>query len=571
MTFKKVVSPLVIVTATFLFFLISKSAILNHPPAGDEPHYLIMAISLIQDHDLELSNNYNFQTYQDIGCARLTPHRINFTSRDIYPYHPPGLSILATLPYRIGGRQGVVLLLNVISIITAWILFKLILLIPAPQAAAAILASSLFLNLPWVLLSGTIFPELFGALAIIAILYLNNRPQTRWNIFLLALSISFLPWFHLRYTLFSATGLILYFLRGKPFPHIRLMLSTCITAALLYLFYFQSLYGDCFFQIRFQTGGFSGFPRGIMGIILDRETGIFVYAPYLIFAAGGLFFLKKRDIDTIITTCAALLYLILTASWVDWHGGYCPPSRYIVPLIPFLIYLSAICMNRFQSRIKWFVWSFLGIWSFMITVYALKTNTLLAWVEGDGINRLLSAISGNIMLMFPSWRNPIEGTMALTLSWCMLIVSALIWMTPHPQRRFTRTAKFAVVIIMLLIFPIFLTSSMTKIKAGMDRNDRMPLSQNPARLISPADGTRFQGKMPELSWTEVPGAEGYYWRIFQSVNLDFKVEVFGDTHVKIPDSVATALPSGKYYWSIIPFKGNLMGRESKPRCFHLVK
>src|SRR5689334_15651813 len=48
-----------------------------NPPTGDEPFYLVTAISLIKDHDLDEYNNYYFRDYQDFAptCADMAKPR----------------------------------------------------------------------------------------------------------------------------------------------------------------------------------------------------------------------------------------------------------------------------------------------------------------------------------------------------------------------------------------------------------------------------------------------------------------------------------------------------------------
>src|SRR4051812_10696111 len=44
------------------------------PPTGDEPHYLLIAQSVVTDHDFKVANNYETQSYSSFYNGALRPH-----------------------------------------------------------------------------------------------------------------------------------------------------------------------------------------------------------------------------------------------------------------------------------------------------------------------------------------------------------------------------------------------------------------------------------------------------------------------------------------------------------------
>ena len=50
-------------------------------PTGDEPYYLVMAHSLIHDHDLELTNEFADRIYWDYYPGELYPRHESITTR----------------------------------------------------------------------------------------------------------------------------------------------------------------------------------------------------------------------------------------------------------------------------------------------------------------------------------------------------------------------------------------------------------------------------------------------------------------------------------------------------------
>jgi hypothetical protein len=79
-------------------------------PAGDEPHYLLIAHSLVVDHDLKVSNNYEQADYLTYYAGPLRPHYAP-PARDgsLYSGHAPGLPVLVAPALAIGGYRAVVL------------------------------------------------------------------------------------------------------------------------------------------------------------------------------------------------------------------------------------------------------------------------------------------------------------------------------------------------------------------------------------------------------------------------------------------------------------------------------
>ena len=76
------------------------------PITGDEPHYLIIAASVLRDRDFDVSNNYQADaTTHEIYPARLAPHALR-RETGWWPQHMPGLGVLLAIPLGLGGAIG---------------------------------------------------------------------------------------------------------------------------------------------------------------------------------------------------------------------------------------------------------------------------------------------------------------------------------------------------------------------------------------------------------------------------------------------------------------------------------
>jgi hypothetical protein len=83
--------------------------------------------------------------------------------------------------------------------------------------------------------------------------------------------------------------------------------------------------------------------RVLVSQLFGAYRGLFFSAPWLLAALPGAVLLFKRGQARLeACACAAIviLFLLLNAALVDWHGGYAAGPRYLVPALPFLALLA---------------------------------------------------------------------------------------------------------------------------------------------------------------------------------------------------------------------------------------
>jgi hypothetical protein len=89
------------------------------PTASDEPHYLIIIQSLLEDRDLDLTNNYDSEAYREFYPDRLPDRHVIQVGPWQYPIRDLGLPVIASLPFAIAGRAGVVALMSLVAALLA--------------------------------------------------------------------------------------------------------------------------------------------------------------------------------------------------------------------------------------------------------------------------------------------------------------------------------------------------------------------------------------------------------------------------------------------------------------------
>ena len=126
------------------------------PFHGDEIHYLVMTISLLNDGDLNLSNNYSSAEVTSIASGRVTPHYSFNRDGRAYSSHEPGLSALLMLPYHLGDKQGIVWFLTLLSVLAAMQVFYMAKQLQVPSWTASVMTLVVGSSLPFCMMSGKI-------------------------------------------------------------------------------------------------------------------------------------------------------------------------------------------------------------------------------------------------------------------------------------------------------------------------------------------------------------------------------------------------------------------------------
>jgi hypothetical protein len=124
---------------------------------------------------------------------------------------------------------------------------------------------------------------------------------------------------------------------------------------------------------------------GSLGLLFDRERGLFSYAPiYLL--APACFALTWRTSRWLLAPVLAL-YLPMTV-YVDWAAGFSPAARYLVPLMPLL---ALPVLRALQFRPVRIVAIALVVFQILIGV-AIWQHPRVLWQKQLGTNQALERI-----------------------------------------------------------------------------------------------------------------------------------------------------------------------------------
>ncbi len=406
-------------------------------PQGDEPQYLIVADSLIRDHDLDLARDFQEGRYRSFHPATLEPHfRVRGRHGEIYSVHAIGLSLLVVPAYALGGYPGVSFFMALLAALLAREVRELLREWLGKERLAEGLAWALAFSPPLLHYAGLVFTEIPAALALAFALRRARRPEADGvrGALLWGSALALVPWLNVRYSLLPVV-VMLYFLSQRPTGRqVAAAMAPLALSALVLVSYHSILYG--FFDPRRVYGrrpefAWGTLPDGIAGLLLDQEFGLLVYAPLFALAVPGVFRLWRAGWrEAAVVTGLVLLTLVTAGSWDMWRGGFNPPARFLVPLVPVLALAVGAQLAEGLSApmallIGWSLWT------------GLSGAAHPEWIhrDRDGTAPLFRALSGAVewTSLLPGFvlASPARGALAAVWT-AALALAAFLRRLPRP-------------------------------------------------------------------------------------------------------------------------------------------
>lgn len=399
-------------------------------PAGDEPHYLVIAQSLWRDGDLRIENNHTRGDYREYFPRDLAPHYLTRGSDgEIYSIHPVGMPVLIAPVYAAGGYPAVVSLFVLMAAAAAGLAWRAIVQTTGLPAAATFGWSAVAMTTPFLFNAFAVYPEVPAALAVVIAFTLltgaTGGGLARW----LAVGVcaAALPWFSTKYSPMSSAIVVVALARiWFPSPPTATSIAVTARAAPAQLAaaaavlgpYLVSLAGwFAFFAI------FWGIPLpqapygdlvqtspwnlifGAPGLIVDQEYGLLPYAPVYVLAGTGLWIMwraggaARRQAMEVALIFGALLGTV--GAFRIWWGGSASPGR---PLTSGLLLLAWPMAFAFAAAVQGsaqraaqhlLLWASIGVSG----VLCFAQNGLLTANGRDGTSSLLEYLSPR----WPAW------------------------------------------------------------------------------------------------------------------------------------------------------------------------
>jgi hypothetical protein len=178
---------------------------IDPPPDGDEPHYVIKAISIAQDHDRDLADEYDdpWLMQQVYGATSLEPHAFRFPGgHGLQSVHGPGLPLLmAPVAAVTHDSFWMRAELVVIAAIGAALLMLLLERVPFGVGWQRWAAwAAVVLSAPIVIYASRLYPEIPAATVVLGCALLLTRPAPGPGSLAAAGTLAAtLPWLNVRF------------------------------------------------------------------------------------------------------------------------------------------------------------------------------------------------------------------------------------------------------------------------------------------------------------------------------------------------------------------------------------
>ncbi|MDO8506919.1 MAG: hypothetical protein Q7S41_04830, partial [Candidatus Limnocylindria bacterium] len=366
------------------------------PTESDEPHYLITMQSLVLDHDLDLRNQYDDADYHDYYPVQLDERHVIGVGTKELPIRDLGLPLLGAIPFALGRRTGVLVLMCLITALFAWRGFTFLRRLGFGRETTLLAVSSVALLHPLLTYTTQIYPDSIGALVMLLVAEQLAHPVTPRRLAIASALLGCLPWLSARHWIIAiGMGLVVAALafaplaRGRVRTAVPLVLAGAVPfvavvgayVVLDYLLFGVAVPNAGYLVIREQYYIVAYTPWvGLPGLLLDRTFGLLSHAPVYGLAFLGLVPLARRWSRARSPAIAALflgwlLYLLYIADIYYWWADGSPPSRYQVASIAFLLVALAAGLEQVRGAVSWALIRGAVAWSAAVTVvYLLAPN-----------------------------------------------------------------------------------------------------------------------------------------------------------------------------------------------------
>ena len=394
-------------------------------PQGDEPQYLLLAQSLVQDGDLDLANQFAERQYAGFYGGELEPHASPASPPGrLYTTHAPGLGILIAPAYALGGYRFVVLFLAALAAAGTALLRAVVRDATGDEWLALAAWAIVALTPPLPVFALAVYPETAAVSALGLLLWLRLGAPGPAQALVAAAIGGGLTWLHPKMLPLGALACALVLLRVRGRATRGVALVVWALAAGSFLLYMRLTFGHATLSAGFGDPQLSllKLPWGLLAMLFDRQSGLLTIAPVWVLAAFGLgTALRERPREVLPLLALAAIPVAIGGSYGDWAGGDCPPGRFPVPALAPACVLLATALARRPRLGAALAGAGIGV----LLVAAAVPAVLRTGTPGEGhLLRELSPVDLNAV--FPSF---VEGrpASAMILALTLAAAAALAW------------------------------------------------------------------------------------------------------------------------------------------------
>jgi hypothetical protein len=452
---------------SFLVFALAAAALYTRgiDLSGDEPHYVMIAQSLVEDGDFDLKNNLENKTYFQYLPVEIRFHG-SIHDGSYRSFHMPGISFLMVPGFFLfklfaGTIPAALFFRLYAAFISAFFALGLF------QACKTILPdndhSKLFVffltTFPLFFHAVHLYPELPAATLMI-FAYIFGRDKRRY--FLSGLLLACVPWLHLKFTipiLLLALFTVVWIWRENPetaarIKRLSLFFSAPAAGLALLGIYSKVLYGSFdptsispeknFFVIplKFQI-------ETLLSFFLDQRDGLLLYAP--IFLLVFLVFKKEiRDrIRDFSLLAAIFISYVLFHAFTTVRGGYSPAARPTMFVFWIMaLFLAAYAqkaaagIQRTMVRLSAGLTIFATVWLFYYPLFLYQPVTREVSQRASGLLSFMGSEAVDLAAFFPSFLKSDNSVYLPNWIWLGALSCALvIYYAARGKKKIVKAAR----------------------------------------------------------------------------------------------------------------------------------
>lgn len=427
-------TPRFTVPVAFMFFILV-GRFLPGPagPQGDEPHYLLIAESLLRDGDVDLKNQFDERAFSKFTSANLEPHTAPRSPKGtIYALHTPGLAALIAPGYAAMGYTGARAVIAAVMALAVGFLCATVRKLFGAEAAVIVFVVATFAS-PLPIYANAVFPDSVATLPVAATLAFLAMPTQR-HLFLATLSIGALPWIHPR---FLPLGLLLVVAisvhHGFSWRRALATLAPLAISLGLLLLHFRSIFGNASLSAAYGPGfrddvSILRIPWGATALLFDRQFGLLLFAPVLLLAVCGAgAALRKDRLIGAAAAATAASFVAIGGAFSMWWGGASAPARFVIGAVPALLLLLGALWASSADRPerRRVLAGAAGFGGGVLVLACMAPRALHNRADGDsGLLRLL-APTLDLDRAFPGFVTEAPGVVVLAALWLLAVVALM--------------------------------------------------------------------------------------------------------------------------------------------------
>lgn len=384
-------------------------------PGGDEPHYLVITQSLLEDGDIRVENNYRQHDYSAYYGGELVPHYgAAGRSGQRYSVHAPGLAVLVAPGFAVAGYRGAEATLILLAAISGMLVWRIGWRATGDIDAAWFAWAAIATSTTFLIQGFTIYPDgpamIAVALGSLLLLHLGSTvsPPSSARLAGASLPLAVLPWLHSRLSVIAAVfgaAIVLRLMResgrsmGERAARLAAFAAAPAVSAVSWLAFFRIAYGT--FNPAAAYGDSAGnhwqyIPGGALAILFDGQFGLATYAPVVVAAVAGWWRPRTAASRRVGLETVLVMAVYLAAAmtyWMWWGGRPAPPARFIAGLLPALaIPLASAWAGGDRIRRAALV-ALVGVGVGMSLAAIGGSHGAMAWNDRDAQSRVLGFLA----------------------------------------------------------------------------------------------------------------------------------------------------------------------------------